>query len=296
MHKNNLHSKGYDFETLIQRYPKLISYVFANKYGSETIDFSNPDAVKTLNSALLKTYYSINYWEFSDDNLCPPIPGRVEYIHVLYDLLKSSNLNKSIKVLDIGTGATCIYPLLGTSIYNWHFIASEIDKNSFKNANHIVQKNNLQSLIELRLQTKSESILDGILDASEVVTATMCNPPFYKNESEAIENTSRKLKGLGKTNKGFVRNFSGTSNELWYKGGEKAFLHNYIYQSSKLRTNCFWYTSLVSKKELIKDLKKSLKKLGATEIKLLDVSLGNKISRVVAWTFLTKKEQQHWNY
>ena len=122
----------------------------------------------------------------------------------------------------------------------------------------------------------------------------MCNPPFYKNEQDATQSNLRKLTGLNKENTKPNRNFSGTANELWYEGGEKAFLHTYLYESSLFKTQCFWYTSLVSNKDLVKSLQKSLKKLGATQIRVINMQLGNKISRIVAWTFLSIEEQKDW--
>lgn len=294
MHKNNKHRKDYNFEALTTCVPELELFVFTNTYGNKTIDFANPKAVKLLNTALLKLHYGIEYWEFPDAHLCPPIPGRVEYIHLLNELLTASGVQTNARVLDVGTGATCIYPLLGYTTYDWTFIASEIDKHALDNAQQILEKNKLNSAITLRFQNNKQSILDGVILPSEQITASMCNPPFYKNEAEAIENTQRKLKGLGQKNDTIVRNFSGTAQELWYPGGEKAFLHNYLYQSSLLKTNCFWFTSLVSKKEHVKSMQASLKKLGATTIKVLNLSLGNKMSRVVAWTFLNAKEQNDW--
>lgn len=295
MHKNNKHQNGYDFDTLIQTIPDLEHYVFTNKFGSTTIDFANSEAVKCLNKALLKKHYNINYWEFPDANLCPPIPGRVDYIHHLADLFKNSKLKNSIKVLDVGTGATCIYPLLGNSVYNWQFVASDIDAEVLKNAQTIIDKNNLSKVIKLRLQPNKSHILKGIMQPNDVFAFSMCNPPFYKNEEEAIAANTRKLKGLKKEHRNPVRNFSGTAHELWYEGGEKAFLHNYLYESSLFKTNCFWYTSLVSNKDLVKSIKTSLKKLGATEIKVINMQQGNKISRVVAWTFLTTAQQKDWD-
>ncbi|WP_299228966.1 23S rRNA (adenine(1618)-N(6))-methyltransferase RlmF [uncultured Psychroserpens sp.] len=295
MHKHNKHSEGYNFEALITKKPALEAYVFQNSFGNLTINFADPKAVKLLNTALLKHYYGIKYWQFSDEHLCPPIPGRVEYIHLLNDLLQSSGLKNNLTILDIGTGATCIYPLLGNAEYNWHFIASETDSSAFKTAQVIIEKNNLNKVISLKHQDNPLHVLTGIIKSSDAIAASMCNPPFYKNEEEAMQSTKRKLKGLGLSTYKVVRNFSGTAQELWYPGGEKAFLHNYLYQSSLFKTNCFWYTSLVSKKEHIKSMRKSLNKLGATNIKVLEMALGNKISRVVAWTFLTDKEQRTWN-
>ncbi len=294
MHKNNKHQNDYDFDILTQTIPDLEDYVFTNKFGSTTIDFANPEAVKCLNKALLKTYYSIDYWEFPDAHLCPPIPGRVDYTHHLADLFKNSKPKNSIKVLDVGTGATCIYSLLGAAEYDWQFVATEIDTQALKNAQTIIDKNNLSEVIKLRLQPNKTQILKGIMQANDVFAFSMCNPPFYKNEQEAIAATTRKLKGLNKDHTNPVRNFSGTANELWYEGGEKAFLHNYLYESSLFKTNCFWYTSLVSNKDLVKSMQKSLKKLGATQVKVINMQQGNKVSRVVAWSFLTAKQQKYW--
>ncbi|WP_081988292.1 23S rRNA (adenine(1618)-N(6))-methyltransferase RlmF [Psychroserpens jangbogonensis] len=295
MHKNNKHSKGYDFDVLVKVFPKLEEFVFTNTYGNVTIDFAKPKAVKALNTALLKQHYRIDYWEFPDANLCPPIPGRVEYIHLLNALLKRSGVKENITVLDIGTGATCIYPLLGQAEYGWNFIASEIDTQAMKSAEKIINKNKLSNSVTLRYQDNEQNILTGILKSQDKVSAAMCNPPFYKDEEEANEKTLLKQKGLGKQTDKVVRNFSGTAKELWYPGGEKAFVHNYLYQSSLLKTNCFWYTCLVSKTQHVLSMESSLKKLGATDFKILQISLGNKISRVVAWTFLTEEQQKDWN-
>jgi 23S rRNA (adenine1618-N6)-methyltransferase len=272
----------------------LKAFVHTNQYQKRTIDFANPKAVKALNTALLKADYNIDFWEFPDTNLCPPIPGRVDYIHYLNDLLVDSGLQNPTTILDIGTGATCIYMLLGHAAYSWHFIGSDVDKASLETAQTIIDKNKLSEVMELRFQTETSQILKGVLDPSEKIIAAICNPPFFKSEADALAATRRKLEGLGATNKEVVRNFSGTQTELWYQGGEKAFLHNYLYESSLLKTNCFWFTSLVSNKEHVKSMQKSLKKLGATKIKVINMSQGNKISRVVAWTFLTDSEQKEW--
>ena len=294
MHRNNKHQGDYDFEKLKAIHEPLKEFVAIGKSGKETIDFSNPLAVKIFNTALLALHYGIDFWQFPHRHLCPPIPGRVEYIHVLHDLLIASGIKKNVHVLDIGTGATCIYPLLGHSQYGWHFTATEIDKNAFENAVKIVKKNNFQAFIELRFQNNWGSILKGVVEPKEKFSASICNPPFFKSSSQADEENKRKLKGIGKQSEAALRNFSGTAKELSYPGGEKAFLHNYLYQSSLFKTNCFWYTSLVSKKDLVKSMTTSLNKVGATEIEIIPMKLGNKVSRVVAWTFLNVEERAKW--
>lgn len=294
MHKNSLHTNSYDFELLTKNHEALKSHVFVNDYQNQTIDFSNPEAVKALNTALLYTHYDVKFWEFPDKNLCPPIPSRADYIHHLADLLRRSHLESDVKVLDIGVGASCIYPLLGNSIYNWSFVGSDIDEKSLQIAQKIIDKNNLENVIELRLQRDYQHILKGILRPSDKFTASVCNPPFFKSQADALDATKTKLKGLGKKSDKVIRNFSGTPKELCYAGGEKAFLHNYLYESSQFPKQCYWFTSLVSNVSHVRSMEASLKKLGATEFRVLDMIQGNKVSRVVAWSFLTEKEQNDW--
>lgn len=294
MHKNNLHNQKYDFAQLIQTCEALKPFVFENDYQTQTIDFANPEAVKHLNKALLQHHYGIHYWDFPDKNLCPPIPSRADYIHHLATLLERNDVNENATILDLGTGATCIYPLLGNTIYQWKFVGTDIEENSLKTAQHILVKNKLEDQIELRFQKDEMQILKGIIKPSDRFTASMCNPPFFKSEEEAIDATRTKLKGLGKQNDKVVRNFSGTSKELSYKGGEKAFVHNYLYESSQYKEQCLWFTCLVSNVSHVKSMQASLAKLGATDIQVIDMIQGNKVSRVVAWSFLTPKQQKEW--
>lgn len=279
---------------LTKNYEALKPHVFVNEYQTQTIDFSNPDAVKALNTALLFTHYNVKFWEFPDENLCPPIPSRADYMHHLADLLRRSGLKSPIKVLDVGVGASCIYPLLGNAIYDWSFIGTDIDEKSLQIAQKIIDKNNLGNAIELRHQKDYQHILKGILKPTDKFTASVCNPPFYKSQADALDATKTKLKGLGKETDKIVRNFSGTPKELCYAGGEKAFLHNYLYESSQVPKQCYWFTSLVSNVSHVGSMEASLKKLGATEFQVLDMIQGNKVSRVVAWSFLTEAEQKDW--
>ena len=279
LHPRNKFNKGYNFDELIKINPKLETYVAKNQFDVITIDFSIPEAVKELNKALLFSYDKISVWDFSDKNLCPPIPGRLDYIHYLADLISTDS---TIKILDIGTGATCIYPILGVAEYDWDFVASDIDLDSLDTAQDIIEDNNLGSKIELRQQIDENNILKGILKDEDSFSAVMCNPPFFKSGEEAQGANKRKNRNLGNNP---VRNFSGNNNELWYVGGEKAFLHNYLYESSLFKEKSTWFTSLVSKKENIVSLQKSSVKLGAIEFKVIPMHQGNKVTRIVCWRF-----------
>lgn len=278
LHPHNKHRKGYDFETLILKNRRLNAFLFENKFKVRSIDFSNPQAVKELNRSLLRHHYDIHFWDFPDENLCPPIPGRVDYIHHLADLKNG----KQIKVLDIGTGATCIYPLLGAAEYNWTFVATDIDGESLVSAQKIIDKNDLNDSVELRYQKDKGCMLKNVVRDGESFTFIMCNPPFYKSEAEAIGANVRKSRNLGNTT---VRNFSGKNNELWYEGGEKAFLHTYLYESSQFPEVSEWFTSIVSNKDNLEGLQKSAKKLGAKNFKIIPMHQGHKITRIIAWQF-----------
>lgn len=279
LHNRNKFNKGYNFEELVKINPSLKEFVSLNSYNSLSINFSNPKAVKELNKALLFSYDKITIWDFPDENLCPPIPGRLDYILHLSDLLASE---ENIHILDIGTGATCIYPLLGVAEFNWHFVGTDINLDSLDTAQDIIDDNDLDAHIKLRQQFDEQHILKGILEEEDSFTATMCNPPFYKSAEEARGANRRKTRNLGNN---AVRNFSGNNDELWYIGGEKAFLHNYLYESSLYPTVSKWFTSLVSKKENIASLEKSSKKLGVKEFKVIQMNQGNKVTRIVCWRF-----------
>ena len=282
LHPRNKHKNGYNFEVLTKHNKNIASLITKNDYGTVTIDFSDPKAVKELNITLLEVHYGIQKWNFPDENLCPPVPGRVDYIHYVSDLLAESSITDKITILDIGTGATCIYPLLGAKEYDWNFVATDIDLDSLHIAQDIITDNNFDAKIILRQQFDEANILRGIIEKGDSFSAVICNPPFYKSETEAKGANARKSRNLG-TNA--VRNFAGNNNELWYPGGEKAFLHNYLYQSSLYKDTSVWFTSLVSKKETIKSLQKSGEKLKVKEMKVIPMHQGNKVTRIVAWRF-----------
>jgi len=203
--------------------------------------------------------------------------------HPIYDTFgEIVKKEEAIKILDIGTGATCIYPLLGVAVHNWNFVGVDIDLDSLDTAQDIIDDNDLDAHIKLRQQLDENQILKGILEDDDFFSAVMCNPPFYKSAEEAQGANKRKNKNLGNS---AVRNFSGNNNELWYVGGEKAFLHNYLYESSLYKDKSTWFTSLVSKKENVESMEKSSKKLGATAFKVIPMSQGNKVTRIVCWKY-----------
>jgi len=68
-----------------------------------------------------------------------------------------------------------------------------------------------------------------------------------------------------------------------------------IKQSVTYAQNCLWFTTLVSKKENLQVIYKLLKRERPFVIKTIEMKQGQKISRILAWSFLTKKEQKQWH-
>lgn len=303
LHPRNFHRSRYDFELLISNCPELKAFVSLNKHGIETIDFSNPIAVKTLNKALLQTYYDIQNWDIPKNYLCPPIPGRADYIHYVADLLAVTNngnipVGSSVLGLDIGTGANCIYPILGNAIYDWSFVGTDIDKKAIENCAKIIEENpKLIDVISLQQQTESRFIFKNIITPEDRFTFTMCNPPFHASAEEANKSTSRKVANLNPKEKKItnpVLNFGGHNAELWCDGGEIGFVTQMIYESAKYAMQCQWFTTLVSKKDNLSSIYKTLNKVNAASIKTIDMAQGQKTSRIVAWTFLSEAQQKVW--
>lgn len=301
LHPRNKHKDGYDFKQLTETSPGLAKYVKVNAHGTESVDYANPKAVKWLNKALLKQFYSVGDWDIPAGYLCPPIPGRADYIHHIADLLGSSNGGKiprseNVKCMDIGVGASCVYPVIGRKEYGWSFIGADIDAMALESARNIVDNNPLlRQYVELRLQQNPNDIFHGIMQRSEPMDVTICNPPFHASREEAQKGTLRKLSSLsGKKVTEPVLNFGGQSNELWCPGGEVRFILDMIRQSRQFADNCFWFSTLLSKQSHLQVITDALKNAGAVDIKVIPMGQGTKITRIVAWTFLNTARQKRW--
>lgn len=306
LHPRNLHNGCYDFSALLQVCPELKGHLVKKADAQLTINFSVPQAVRLLNQALLALYYQIEFWQIPEGYLCPPIPGRADYIHYLADLLsdsyqKETVTGRKIKGLDIGCGANCIYPILGSRLYQWSFVASDIDKLAVQTAKLIVSANqNISKQITVRLQNNPEHFFNGILKSKERLSFTMCNPPFHASMDKANQGSLQKNKNLAKkaqlknastVNGQVALNFAGQSHELSCAGGELAFVKKMMLESQQVSDRVCWFTCLISKGDNINPLKKQLKQLNVKQVKVVKMAQGNKISRFIAWSFLDKQQQ-----
>ena len=307
LHPRNIHQGRYDLAELTKTTPALRQFLRENPRGEKTIDFSDEEAVLCLNQSLLAHFYNVTHWQIPTGYLCPPIPGRADYIHYLADLLTDSRQENTsvpptgskIRVLDIGTGANCIYPIIGTRSYDWKFTASDIDPVSVKTARLIVGSNTcLRNKIDVLHQPDSAVVFKNIIKEPDRFDLTLCNPPFHASMAEANAGSQRKWQNLNKDKKAGKAapklNFGGQKAELWCEGGEIRFLKQMVSESVAYGGQVCWFTSLVSKGDNIQPLKRQLKHKGARQVKVIKMAQGQKISRLLAWSFLTEEEQRQW--
>lgn len=307
MHPRNPHHSAYPFAELCSAIPELTRFVIKSQSGRKTIDFADANAVKLLNAALLKHYYNVGIWNIPEGYLCPPVPGRADYIHALADFLGEDaniDLTKKVTALDIGTGANLIYPIIGSQAYGWHFVGTDIDQTAVKSASLIQSSNpNIKNQIKVRHQPNADKIFSGVIQTHEFFTFSMCNPPFHASQQAAMAGTIQKNANLNRhrQKRGTASatdtqrrapsralntlNFAGQANELWCHGGELGFIKNMIRESVEYKTQIRWFTSLVSKKESLRPIELALKQSNVAEFTRVNMQQGNKMSRFIAWRF-----------
>ena len=294
LHPRNPHAGRYNFAALCAACPGLKRHLLPNPAGDKTIDFSDADAVLCLNQALLAYHYHLTQWKIPRGYLCPPIPGRADYIHYLADLLPAggggSPVGKKVNVLDIGTGANCIYPIIGSQTYGWDFVGTEIDPISARSARSLVSANPcLTNHVTILVQKDPTSIFRGIIRAGDRYDLTMCNPPFHASPELARSANRKKGKNLGGSGQKSGRprlNFGGKNAELWCPGGELKFAKTMIEESVGFANQVGWFSCLVSKRENVIPLTKRLSRLESTQTQVIEMSQGQKRSRILAWRFL----------
>ncbi|KKO44338.1 23S rRNA methyltransferase [Arsukibacterium ikkense] len=289
LHPRNPHQGRYDLARLSVGYPALQPHLQLSPAGEQTINFSDPTAVLALNAALLKHYYQVEYWQLPPGYLCPPIPGRADYIHYAADLLAEPDevpKGKQITLLDIGCGANLIYPIIASRSYGWRCVGTDIDAVALKAAQLIIDSNpQLTGHVTLRRQADSNRILQGVITPTDRFELSVCNPPFYGSAAEAAAANQRKRTNLGLSASAEQRNFAGQQHELWCPGGELAFIRQLISESVAFASQVGWFSSLVSQQSNLKMLVAAVRQMGATQVKQIKMQQGQKSSHLLAWRF-----------
>lgn len=277
MHPRNRYAGKHDFRALADLEPALRNFLTTTPDGRLSLQFQEPRAVYLLNRTLLRRDYHLLHWDIPADNLTPPVPGRLDYIHTLADLSPGAR-----RVLDIGCGASLIYPILGVREYGWSFVGTDINQRSLTVARAIIKYNKLRN-IEVRHQTDSHQIFRGVIANGESFDLTMCNPPFYGSRGEAVASAVKKWRKLGLAGTG--QSFAGTDDELYTRGGEPAFLRTMITESQHFARQVGCFTTLVSKGGYLRAATQQLDQVGAREVITIPMGQGNKQSRVLAWRY-----------
>ncbi|KAF8544822.1 hypothetical protein BDD12DRAFT_369620 [Trichophaea hybrida] len=289
MHPKSPYTVYQDFKKLAKDCPRFAPFVDIDS----NVDFQNPAAVRELAKSFLLRDFGLDV-ELPEDRLCPMIPNRLDYVLWIQDLVDSSNsdltseLNTSTPVtgLDVGTGASCVYPLLACSLRpSWRFIATDIDHDSLQSASGNVARNELKLRDRIRLH---ESAINGPLFpldelGIECINFTMCNPPFYSSVDNLLAHAA--LKSLPPSSA-----CTGTLTEMVYvPNGELGFAKRMLQESLILRTRIQWYTTLFgnlsSVLAFIAELKAVPDLMASGNWAVTDMVQGATKRWAVAWSF-----------
>ncbi|CAK9251603.1 unnamed protein product, partial [Sphagnum jensenii] len=284
MHPRNKYAENApDFSLLASKYPAFRSFVSygAGANNRPRIDWTDFNATRELTRVLLDHDYGIKWW-IPDGQLCPTVTNRANYIHWIEDLLAScpapwhqnGEHEEVVCGIDIGTGANCIYPLLGTALHKWHFVATDITAVALSWAQKNIQSNpSVADLIEVRssLIEDAGAILVGVVKEGERFDFCMCNPPFFTSMAEANANPRTAC--------------GGTEAEMVYPGGEEVFVARMIEDSATLKHKIHWYTTMIGRKLSLKVLTAKLWTLGVAAVRTTEFVQGHTSRWGLAWSF-----------
>ena len=290
MHPRNRHLERYDFNSLFLSHAPLGAHLIDNPLGDRSINFADPQAVLALNRALLIQHYGLTTWDIPTGYLCPPIPGRADYIHHLADLLKGPNgipRGPQTRILDIGVGASAVYPIIGIAEYGWTFVGVDSDAPALASVARLTAANAcLQGQLTCRQQQSKRTIFAGVTSDNERFAASMCNPPFHASMHAAREGARRKNRNLhGDSSRVPTLNFAGQAAELYCEGGEVGFVERMISESAERPNLCGWFTTLVSQRSSVPFIERALGVVEPSAMRLIEMQHGQKISRIIAWSF-----------
>lgn len=293
-HPRNRHHGHYDFPRLIAAFPALAPFVASNARGEASIDFADPQAVLALNGALLRDWYGITGWTLPEGYLCPAVPGRADHVHAAADLLAADAggqvpTGASVRLLDVGTGANLVYPLIAHGDYGWQVVGTEVDTRAIAAATKVLKANPaFAKAITIRRQGSPTRIFTGVVQADERFALVLCNPPFHASADEARAGSERKWRQLGRGGAAAAApalNFGGQAGELWCKGGEVGFIGRMLSESVAIAQRCCWFTALVAQEAHLPAIEAAARAVRVRDSRIIPMAQGSKRSRLFAWTF-----------
>uniref|UniRef100_A0A8C7DDZ7 U6 small nuclear RNA (adenine-(43)-N(6))-methyltransferase n=1 Tax=Oncorhynchus kisutch TaxID=8019 RepID=A0A8C7DDZ7_ONCKI len=276
--RNRYKDKPPDFAYLASKYPDFEQHVHTNLAGRAMLNFKEPEAVRALTCTLLKEDFGLTI-DIPLERLIPTVPLRLNYIHWVEDLIGGQGEPR--RGIDIGTGASCIYPLLGASMNGWHYLATEVDDICFDYATRNVEQNNLSDLIKVVKVPQKTLLMDALKEESAIVyDFCMCNPPFFANQLEAkgVNSRNSRRPPPSSVNTGGVT-------EIMAEGGELEFVKRIIHDSLQLKTRLRWYSCMLGKKCSLAPLKEELRKQGVPKVTHTEFCQGRTMRWALAWSF-----------
>ncbi|XP_062071729.1 RNA N6-adenosine-methyltransferase METTL16 isoform X1 [Lepus europaeus] len=280
--RNRYKDKPPDFAYLASKYPDFKQHVQINLNGRVSLNFKDPEAVRALTCTLLREDFGLSI-DIPVERLIPTVPLRLNYIHWVEDLIGHQDSDKSTlrRGIDIGTGASCIYPLLGATLNGWYFLATEVDDMCFNYAKKNVEKNNLSDLIKVVKVPQKTLLMDALKEESEIIyDFCMCNPPFFANQLEAkgVNSRNPRRPPPSSVNTGGVT-------EIMAEGGELEFVKRIIHDSLQLKKRLRWYSCMLGKKCSLAPLKEELRIQGVPKVTYTEFCQGRTMRWALAWSF-----------
>ncbi|KAK3306416.1 uncharacterized protein B0T15DRAFT_527135 [Chaetomium strumarium] len=279
----------YETEPDFKQLAKHDSRLAALLHNDGQLDFSNPAATMQLTKTLLELDFGLTL-ELPDDRLCPPVPNRHNYILWLKDLMDTTSYEppgRKLCGLDVGTGASCIYPLLGAAQRPWNFVATDIDTRNLSYAKTNIKLNGLEERIRL-LERKPEDPLVPLDEASiQCIDFVMMNPPFYTSEDDMLSSAQKKARPP-------LSACTGAPVEMVCEGGEVAHVGRLIGESLVLRDRIQWYTSMLGKLTSLEALIGQLREKGIDNYAVTEFVQGSKTRRwALGWSFGPMRPAEH---
>lgn len=276
--RNRYKDKPPDFAYLASKYPDFQQHVHTSLTGRPVVNFKEPEAVRALTCTLLKEDFGLTI-QIPLERLIPTVPLRLNYIHWVEDLTDGQKQPR--RGIDIGTGASCIYPLLGATMNGWYFLATEVDDICFDYATKNVEQNNLSDLVKVVKVPQKTLLMDALKEETEIVyDFCMCNPPFFANQLEAkgVNSRNSRRPPPSSVNTGGVT-------EIMAEGGELEFVKRIIHDSLQLKKRLRWYSCMLGKKCSLAPLKEELRKQGVPKVTHTEFCQGRTMRWALAWSF-----------
>ncbi|KAJ7461592.1 S-adenosyl-L-methionine dependent methyltransferase [Mycena latifolia] len=280
MHPRNIYRLPPNFRELAEAYPSLEPCLISHP-GGFSIDFKDEVSQRRLTEALLHRDFGISL-DIPMNRLCPPVPNRLNYVLWIQDLIHSTGslVGRSVLGIDIGTGASAIYPLLSCKMNpDWLFIATDVDEFSLNSARANVERNDLLKRIQVFETTPEAPIFAPLhVDPSSRVDFTMCNPPFYSSHEDVAASADAKE---------FEPNAvcTGADVEMITPGGESAFVRRMVDESIQLGDRCRWYTSMLGKMSSLTEVVGALREHAIENYGITEFIQGSTRRWAVVWSF-----------